>query len=149
MRAEVAGFGPRVTVAPAARVVGGLEVAGTGSGRGTLPRGSRRQRGGPSGEAGPARLVRIAGWQGHLDPGDHLGDPGGDLDQGQADGVELGVAPERGLWRQTTQRVQEPVGSGVDQQANWLAVALVQEVRSKARWSLCALIRFSARPRAQ
>src|SRR5262245_42606830 len=32
---------------------------------------------------------------------------------------------------------------------NWLAVALLQEVRSEARCSLCALIRFSAWPRAQ
>jgi hypothetical protein len=32
---------------------------------------------------------------------------------------------------------------------NWLAVALRQEVRSEARWSLCALIKFSACPRAQ
>lgn len=32
---------------------------------------------------------------------------------------------------------------------NWLAVALLHEVRSEARWSLCALIRFSAWPLAQ
>jgi hypothetical protein len=59
----------------------------------------------------------IAGGQRDLDPGLHLGDPGGDLDQGEADGVELGIAPERGLGRQTAQGVQEPVGGGVDQQA--------------------------------
>jgi hypothetical protein len=32
---------------------------------------------------------------------------------------------------------------------NWLAVAFEHEVRSEARCSLCALIRFSACPRAQ
>ena len=29
--------------------------------------------------------------------GDHFGDAGSDLDQRQADGIELGIAPRRGL----------------------------------------------------
>src|SRR5687768_3972157 len=44
--------------------------------RGTLPRGSRRELDGTAGEQRPAGLVRIAGRQGHLDPGFHLGHPG-------------------------------------------------------------------------
>ena len=88
-----------------------------GSVRGTSPRRSRRQSECARGEAGEALLVGIAGRQRDLDPGDHLGDPGGDLDQGETEGVELGVAPERGLGRQAAQGVQEPVGGGVDQQA--------------------------------
>ena len=109
--------GTRVTVAPAARMVWAWRWQGRARSGGTRPRGSGRQRGGPSGEADPARLVRIARRQGHFDPGDHLGDPGGNFDQRQTNRVELGGAPERGLRRQTTQRVQEPVGGGVDQQA--------------------------------
>ena len=85
--------------------------------RGRLPRGSGRELDGTAGEKRPAPLIRIARRQGHFDPGDHLGDPGGDLDQGHADGVELSVAPERGFGRQAAQRVQKPIGGGVDQQA--------------------------------
>ena len=86
--------------------VGRVWVERGGLGRGTLPRGSGRQRGGPSGEADPARLVGIAGRQRHLDPGFHLGDPGGHFDQGQTHRVGLGVALDRGLGRQAAQGVQ-------------------------------------------
>ena len=109
--------GPRVGVAPGARSVGFGGLAGTGSVEGTLPRGSGRQLDGAAGEECPALLVGIAGRQRDLDPGLHLGDPGGDLDQREPERVELGVAPERGLGRQAAQRVQQPVGGGVDQQA--------------------------------
>ena len=66
----------------------------------------------------------IAGREGDLDPGDQLGDPRGDLDEGQTQRVELGIAPERGLGRQSAQRVQEPVGGGVDQQAELVGCGL-------------------------
>jgi hypothetical protein len=38
----------------------------------------------------------IGGRQGDLDAGDHLGDASGDLDQAEADRVELCIAPEGG-----------------------------------------------------
>jgi hypothetical protein len=61
--------------------------------------------------------VGIAGRQRDLDAGDEFGDAGGDLDDSEADRVELGVAPERGLGGEALQRVQQPVGGGVDEEA--------------------------------
>ena len=58
-----------------------------------------------------------AGGRGDLDPGDHLGDAGGDLDQAETEGVELSVTPERAFGCQVPQTVHQPVGGGVDQQA--------------------------------
>jgi len=63
-------------------VAWGLEAIGS---KGTLPRWSGRQLGGSGGKRGQAFLVRIGGRL-------------GDLDQGEPDGVELGVAPSRSGW---------------------------------------------------
>jgi hypothetical protein len=41
-------------------------------------------------ERGEADLVSVVGRQGDLDPGDHLGHAPGDLDQAEADLIELG-----------------------------------------------------------
>jgi hypothetical protein len=98
-----------------ARAVGAW-VTGDGFGRGTRPRRSGRQLGGAGRQQHEAVPVVVAGRQGDLDPGGELGDPRDDLDQREAEGVELGVAPERGLGRQAAQRVQQPVGRGVDQE---------------------------------
>ena len=103
-------------MAPAARSSGLVGCEGRARAGHAAP-GSGRQLDGAAGEKCPALLVGIAGRQRDLDPGVHLGDPGGDLDQREPDRVELGVAPERGLGRQAAQRVQQPVGGGVDQQA--------------------------------
>ena len=117
MRARGCGLQTCARAAPGGAIGGGLvRVARNGLGRGTLPRSLRRQLDGAAGEERPACLMGIAGRQGDLDPGLHLDDPGGDLDQREADRVELSGAPERGLGGQATQRVQEPVGRGVDQQ---------------------------------
>ena len=77
-----------------------LAVDGRGSIGGTSPMRSRRPSEGAVGEAGEALLVGVARRQRDLDAGDEFGDPRGDLDEGQPQGVELGVAPERGLGRQ-------------------------------------------------
>jgi hypothetical protein len=100
------------TEAAGARSVG-FGVEADGLGRGTLPRGSGRQLDGAADEECPVLLVGTTGRQRDLDPGLHLGDSGRDFDQRETDGVELGLAPERGFGRQTTQRVQQPVGGGV------------------------------------
>ena len=63
--------GTSVRVAPAARVVG-LGGGRDGLGGAPRPRGSGRELDGTAGEQRPAGLVGKAGWQGHLDPGDHL-----------------------------------------------------------------------------
>src|SRR4249919_36634 len=68
-----------------------------GSIRGTSPRRLRRQSECARGEAGEALLVGVARRQRDLDARNLLRDPGGDLDESEAQGVELGVAPERGL----------------------------------------------------
>src|ERR1700679_2787486 len=81
----------------------GIEVAPQGSFGGTRPRCSRRQFGDAAGECGEADLVRVPGRQGEFDPGDHFGDAPGDLDQTEADRVELGIAPERSSRRQAAQ----------------------------------------------
>lgn len=70
-----------------------------------------------TGEVGEAGLVREPSWQRDLDSGDHLGDAPGYFDQAEADRVELGIAPERCPGRQTAQGQQQPIGCGVDQQA--------------------------------
>jgi len=46
-------------------------------------------------ERGKPDLVGVGSRQGDLDVGDHLGDAPGDLDQAEADRIELSVAPER------------------------------------------------------
>jgi hypothetical protein len=134
---------------PGARSGRVVVVARDGFGRGTLPRGSGRQLDGTGGEERPAGLMRIAGRQGHLDPGFQLGDPGGDLDQDQADRVELSGAPERGLGRQTAQRVQEPVGGGVDQQPELVGRGAGAGGPVGGEVQLVRLDQVSAWPRAQ
>ncbi len=84
---------------------------------GHRPRRLRRQLGEAAGEIGETGLIREGAWQGHLDAGDHLGDAGGDFDQTQPDRVELRLAPERGARGQGAQAQQQPIGGGVDHQA--------------------------------
>ena len=93
-----------------------LTLDGRVSLAGTSPVGSRWQRESAAGEAGEADLVGVGRWQRDLDAGDEFSNPGGDLDEGEAQSVELGVAPKRGLRRQAAQGVQEPVGGGMDQE---------------------------------
>ena len=69
-------------------------LARTGSVWGTPPRRSWRQFSEAPGQHHRIGLIRAAGGQRELDPGDFLGDPRGDLDQGETDGVELRIAPE-------------------------------------------------------
>src|SRR3954451_17171504 len=61
---------------------------------GIRPRRSRWQLGDLAGEHGEPGLVGVAGRQGNLDAGDHLGHAPRDLDQAEADRVELCLAPE-------------------------------------------------------
>ncbi len=51
------------------------------------------------------------------DPGFHLGDAGGDLDEAQAQGVELGAPPRRSARQRRAQGPHQPVGVGVQEQA--------------------------------
>jgi hypothetical protein len=94
-------------------------------------------------------LVGIAGRQRDLDSGLQSGDPGRDFDHARRivsnwasrQNEVLGVRP-----RSVCSSQQAAVWI---KRRNWLAAALVHDLRSEARRSLCALIRFSAWPRAQ
>ena len=98
----------------------GFEVAPKGLCWGIRPRRLRRQFGDTTGEIGEAGLVGKAARQGDLDAGDHFGDAGRDLEQPEADGVELGIAPERraraparaGSAAANRQRYEAAVGTG-------------------------------------
>ncbi len=59
---------------------------------GQPPRRSRRQLGDAAGEIGKAGLIGKGARQGDLDAGDHLGDAPGDLDQAEADRIELALS---------------------------------------------------------
>ena len=84
---------------------------------GIRPRGLRRQFRDTAGEIGEGRLIGEGARQGELDAGDHFGDTAGNLDQAEPDRVELRFAPERSSGCQAAQAQQQPVGGGVDQQA--------------------------------
>ena len=111
------GIGVRFSVASRTR---GAEfgVAPRGLSGGTPPHRLRRQFGDATSEIGKADLIREGGGQRDPDAGDHFGDPPGDFDQAEADRVELGLAPERGPRRQPAQGQHQPVGGGVQHQAD-------------------------------
>ena len=52
----------------------------------------------------------------HPDHRLHLDDAGGDFDEAQAQGVELGDAPHRALRHRLAQTPHQPVGAGVQEQ---------------------------------
>jgi hypothetical protein len=79
----------------------GFEVAPRGLCGASGPRRSRRQLGDLAGEHGEPGLVGVGGRQGNLDARDHLGHACSNLDQAEADRVELGLAPEGIAWCQT------------------------------------------------
>jgi hypothetical protein len=55
-------------------------------------------------------LMKIGRRQRSLNARCQLDDAGGNLNEGEAQGVELDITPERGFRRQTAQDVQQPVG---------------------------------------
>ena len=111
------------SVASQARRVG-FGVAPRGLSGDVPPRRLRRQLGDAPGEIDKAGLIRKGGGQSELDAGDHFRDPPGDFDEAKADGVELGIAPERGPRRQSAQGQHQPVGGGVDQEAELIGRGL-------------------------
>jgi len=103
---------------------------------------------------GSDQAHRAAGWQSDLDAGDHLGNAPGNLDQAQADRVELGIAPEGFPGRLVAQGQHQPVGGGVDQQAELVGGGLgargaigcqMKLVRLDQVFGLRARSRFSRR----
>ena len=62
-------------------------------------------------------LIRTCGWPLDADQGLQLGDAGGDLDEAQAQGVELDGAPYRAFRHGGAQAPHEPVGTGMKEQA--------------------------------
>jgi hypothetical protein len=92
-----------------------------------LRRGRGRHRLGAAFTLLGLRGPRDRGRQGDFDAGDHLGDAPCDLDQAEADRVELCIAPERCPGRKTAQGQHQPVGGGVDQQAELVGGGLYIE----------------------
>lgn len=80
--------------------------------RATSPRRSGDQSRQPPEDEAQDILVRRGGGQMHLDLRLHLDDPRGDLDQSQAQGVELGDAPGGAFGHDVSQGPHQPVGPG-------------------------------------
>ena len=75
----------------------------------------------------------------HPDHGLNLDDAGGDLDEAEAQRVELGDAPHRTLWHRHAKSPHRPVRARVREQQDWLAVAFEQDVRSRRQMGLPGL----------
>ena len=94
----------------------GLRVDWYGFDLACLPRRS-------GGEARDARkgdpedvLIRTCRWPLHANEGLQLGDAGGDLDEAQAQGVELDGAPDGSFRHRGAQAPHQPVGTGMEEQ---------------------------------
>lgn len=79
----------------------------------------------------------------------HLDHPRSDFDEAQSQRVELGDGKARAPRHRGPQAPHQPVSTGMQESRNWLAVALVQDVRSAARCVFQDLMWFSAAPRRQ
>ena len=95
----------------------GLRVDRDGFDLACLPRRS-------GGEAGDARegdledvLIGTCCWPLHADEGFQFGDAGSDLDEAQAQGVELDGAPDGSFRHGCAQTPHQPVGTGMEEQA--------------------------------
>jgi hypothetical protein len=76
-------------------------------------------------ECGEDRLIGGARRQVDLDLGFQLDDAGGEFDQAQSQGVELHDAPVRAFGHEAAHRPQEPIGAGVQEQAELVGFGLV------------------------
>ena len=61
-------------------------------------------------------LIRACGGPLHADEGLQLSDAGGDLDETQAQGVELDGAPDGSFRHSGAQAPHQPVGTGMEEQ---------------------------------
>ena len=80
--------------------IAGLGLRLEGLGRGIRPGGQQIRRGMPLESEAQMDLVGAGARQVQHDAGFQLDDAGGDLDQAQAEGVELGRAPGRSFRQQ-------------------------------------------------
>ena len=76
-------------------------------------------------EHGEDRLIGGARRQVDLDLGFQLDDAGGEFDQAQSQSVELHDAPDRAFGHEAAHRPQEPIGAGVQEQAELVGFGLV------------------------
>ena len=56
-------------------------------------------------------------WQGDADAGFEFLNPHSNFEKGAADGLEGGISPARAFGRGPAQKQQQPIGSGVEEQA--------------------------------
>ena len=94
----------------------GLRVEGTGLVLGAWPRSS----GDEAGDAREGDAHNLLVWKGrgplNTDQGLQLGDAGGDLDEAQAQCIELDGAPDGSFRHGGAQAPHEPVGTGMEEQ---------------------------------
>ena len=102
-----------------------------------------------AGQAGEERGLGMAGGEGQTDGSGGLDDARGDLDEAQAQRGELGLCEVAGFRDGVAYGQHQPIGAGVQDETNLLAMAERHEVRSDASCALCSLMRFSIWPRAQ
>ena len=118
--------------------------------KGLRPRWSWTEGGQRAGQAGEELGFGMTGREGQTHAAGGLDHAGGDLDQAQPQGRELGFRQMRcGLgWRRARsastnrRRCAGPAAPGWPWRTR-------HDVRSEASWVLCSLIKFSAWPRAQ
>ena len=116
---------------------------------GLQPRGSWPLRDQCVGEAAEQIGLRTSCREGETDAAGCLGDTGCDFEKPEPDSGELGRGQIARLWDGVAHGKDEPIGGGVEDEADLVGERERQLVRSEASWDLCSLIRFSACPRAQ
>ena len=97
------------------RIVSRLGVDALGFGGGTSPRRSRRRE--AAGDEREDRPFGTRGGQRDADAGGPLDHARGDLDELEPQGGELGARPRGGLRHGGAQAMQQPVGGGVEDEA--------------------------------
>ena len=81
--------------------------------------------------------------------GSLLDHPGAGLEQSVAEGGELGPVERHAAGHGVAQREHQPVGRGVQDQPELVGERALAGSAAGGELTLCCLIRFSARPRAQ
>jgi hypothetical protein len=116
---------------------------------GLTPHGSWPLRDQGVGEAAEQIGLGTSCREGETNAAGRLGDTGGDFEKPEPDRCELGRGQITRLRDGVAHSEDEPIGGGVENEADLVGERRAAVVRSEASWDLCSLIRFSACPRAQ
>jgi hypothetical protein len=102
-----------------------LAVADRGAGAATRPRRSRSAGGETAGQLSELAGMRIARGEGEADAALQLLDADRDLHEGAPDRLERGAAPDRAARHRRAQRMQEPVGTHVQEEPELIGLPAV------------------------